>query len=83
MRWNENSLPKLKPNKIKHMGRRQNTEHGFSYFLNPYRRILQFFYHCINEMAKGCFLLFCPAFQIKQSITKQQFKNIYLTLNIF
>ncbi len=28
------------------------------------------------------FLLYCHAFQIKKSITKQQFKNIYLTLNI-
>ncbi len=66
-------------------GPKAEYEHGFSHFFPHLGLFCQKQIHlCINEIAKMCFLLFCPVFQInKKSITKQQFKNIYLTLNFF
>ncbi len=50
MHWNEHSWPKL--NKMKH-----GAEYRTRFFF--------FFYHCINWIAKRCFLMFCLAFQRK------------------
>ncbi len=59
--------------------------------LSPYFRILSpiyfafFFFlqlHKLNSQ-NMLFIVFSPAFQINTKITKQQFKSIYLTLNIF